>query len=202
MKASVYRLHVGYEGLEDKIWRDIEVSSNYFLNMLGYAVLATFDTLAYHLFEFHIRGECFQIPHEEFDENEDYDMANYQLYQFEFKVGDTFTMEYDFGTTQTFRFTVTDIQPMGRGASRAYPKIAAGKGWGILDDVSADELAALISQIEKNGKTDEEIYYADRIYPWDFRPYDIKTDNALLKGEIEGIEDGYYPLWETYKNAE
>ena len=52
MATNVYTFHVAYQGLEDKIWRDIEVSSNYRLDQLGYAVLAAFDTLACHLFHF------------------------------------------------------------------------------------------------------------------------------------------------------
>lgn len=56
--------------------------------------------MAYHLFEFEIKGEKYVIPSEEFDEDEDFDVAWFGLYQFKFNVGDTFTMDYDFGTTQ------------------------------------------------------------------------------------------------------
>ncbi len=198
MTTNIYKLHIEYEGLEKKIWRDMEVSGNYLLNRLGYAVLATFDTMAYHLFDFTINGKKYILPSEDFDEENDFDMAWFKFYQFKFNVGDRFTMDYDYGTTQTFIFTVTEIRPLEKGKGKAYPKITAGEGWGIIDDISSDELAELISQIEKNGKTDEEWYYQDRPFPWDFRPYDIKTDNALLKGEIDMIEDGYYPFWEEY----
>ena len=53
MTTKVYTFHITYEGLEEKIWRKVEVSSNYRLDQLGYMVLAAFDTLAYHLFEFY-----------------------------------------------------------------------------------------------------------------------------------------------------
>ena len=55
MSAKVYTFHISYEGLAEKIWRNIAVSSNYRLDQLGYAVLAAFDTMAYHLFEFHYK---------------------------------------------------------------------------------------------------------------------------------------------------
>ncbi len=198
MATDVYKLHVEYQGLENKIWRDIEVSGNYLLNRLGYAVLATFDTLAYHLFDFTFGREKFVIPTDEFDEEEQTDMAMFKLEQFKFKIGDKFTMEYDYGTTQTFVFTVTEIRSLEKGKGRAYPKITDGEGYGIIDDIGVNELAEIVSQIEKNGKADEEIYYKDRAFPWNFIEYDIKADNALLKGSIDFIEDKYYPFWENY----
>lgn len=198
MKVNVYTLHVEYEGLESKVWRDIEVSGNYLLNRLGYVILATFDTMAYHLFDFDINGKKYIIPDEEFDVDVDFDMAWFKLYQFKFNIGDTFTMNYDFGTMQTFIFTVTQIRPLEKGQGKAYPKVVAGSGCGIIDDMSAHELHELILQIKKNGKTDEDIYYKDRRYPWDFRPYDMKSDNALLKGSVDYIEEGYYPFWEAF----
>lgn len=36
MATKVYTFQVTYEGLEDKIWRKIAVSSNYRLDQLGY----------------------------------------------------------------------------------------------------------------------------------------------------------------------
>ena len=62
MAAKVFTFHIVYEGLEEKIWRNIAVSSNYRLDQLGYAVLAAFDTMAYHLFEFHYKDSWFEIP--------------------------------------------------------------------------------------------------------------------------------------------
>ncbi len=48
--AEVYTIKVAYEGCEDKIWREIQISSNAFLCQLGYAVLASFETKAYQPF--------------------------------------------------------------------------------------------------------------------------------------------------------
>ncbi len=195
MATDIYTLHVAYQGLENKVWRDIEVSGNYRLDQLGYAVLATFDTMAYHLFKFDIYGVEHVIPNDDTFE-EDFDMAQFPIHRFQFKIGDTFTMDYDFGTTQTFIFTVTGIRPLEKGTGRAYPQIVAGAGFGIIDDMDVDDLRMLIAQIEKNGKTDEEIYYNERTFPWDFRSYDMASDNALLKGSIDIIEDAYSVFWE------
>lgn len=197
MATDVYTLRITYQGLESKIWRDLEISGNEYLDRLGYAVLATFDTMAYHLFQFDLKGEQFQLPHDEFTD-EDLDMGAFRLRQLKLSVGDTFSMEYDFGTPQTFAFTVTGIRPLEKGKGKAYPRIVAGAGWGILDDVYVDELADLINQIERNGKTDEDIYYKNRPLPWNFHPYNMKIDNCLLKHHIEMIEEGYAPFWDEF----
>lgn len=196
MAAKVYTFHVTYEGLKERIWRDVAVSSNYRLDRLGYMVLAAFDTLAYHLFELYYGDRRFEIPDVDapFEQT---DMAEFKLHQLDLKPGECIRMEYDFGTTQTFRLELTGIEDMKRGWGRRYPYVLAGAGRGILDDMPAEELAELIEQIDRNGKTDEPVYYNESVIPWDYRRFDLDCMNALLKGEIEIIEEGYLPLWES-----
>ena len=50
MAVQVYTFKVTYKECTNKIWRTFEVSSNYNLAKLGYMVLSSFDTKAYHLF--------------------------------------------------------------------------------------------------------------------------------------------------------
>lgn len=194
MATKVYTFHITYEGLENHIWRKIAVSSNCRLDQLGYAVLAAFDTMAYHLFEFCYKDERFEIPNED-ALDEQIDMAAFKLQQLELKIGSRIRMDYDFGTTQTFWIELIDIKDMLRGQGRKYPYIIDGAGCGIIDDMSADELYELIKQIDTEGKTNEPIYYNERRVPWDYRHFDLECTNALLKGEIEMIEDGYAPFW-------
>ena len=194
MAAKVFTFHIVYEGLEEKIWRNIAVSSNYRLDQLGYAVLAAFDTMAYHLFEFYYKDGRFEIPDEDADE-EQLDMAVFKLHQLDLKIGDRLRMDYDFGTTQTFWIELIGVEDMERGQGRRYPYITEGSGCGIIDDMSSDELQGLIEQIDKDGKTKEPIYYNNRMMPWDYRWFDLDNINALFKGEIDIIEDGYAPFW-------
>lgn len=196
MAAKVYTFQIAYEGLEEKIWRKVEVSSNYRLDQLGYMVLAAFDTLAYHLFEFHYHGSRFEIPNEDWEDDGQMDMAMLTLHQIGLKIGDRIRMDYDFGTTQTFWLELIAAEDMKRGRGRRYPYVLAGAGQGIIDDLSCDELKLLVEQIDKNGKTDEPIYYRDRRLPWDYRRFDLDCMNCLLKGEIASIEEGYAPFWQ------
>ena len=195
MAAKVYAFHIVYEGLEDRIWRKVEVSSNYRMDQLGYMVLAAFDTMAYHLFEFFYDDGRFEIPNE-YAPFEQIDMADFKLHQLGLKPGDRIRMDYDFGTTQVFWLELVEIADMKRGWGRRYPCVLDGAGRGIIDDMSCEELAELVAQIDRTGKTDEPIYYQERIVPWDYRWFELDSINGLLKGEIELIEEGYAPLWE------
>ena len=195
MAAKVYTFHITYEGLEEKIWRKVEVSSNYRLDQLGYMVLAAFDTLAYHLFEFYYDDDRFEIPNEDAP-FEQIDMADFKLHQLKLKLGDRIRMEYDFGTTQTFWLELVEIADMKRGWGRRYPYVLDGAGRGIIDDMSCEELSELVAQIDRNGNTDDPIYYQERMMPWDYRWFDLDCMNSLLKGEIELIEEGYAPFWQ------
>lgn len=77
------------------------------------------------------------------------------------------------------------------GAGRAYPKITAGAGLGIIDDMPSDELLEVIKDIDKNGSS---LFYYEAKRPdvaWDYRGYDMQLDNLILKGEIEENAEGY-----------
>ena len=198
MAAKVYTFHIVYEGLEDKIWRKVAVSSNYRLDQLGYTVLAAFDTMAYHLFEFFYDNERFEIPNEDAFE-EQIDMADFKLHQLGLEIGDSIRMDYDFGTTQTFFIELINIEDMGRGQGRKYPYVLEGAGRGIIDDMSSDELQELVEEIDATGKTKEPFYYQNRSLPWDYRWFDLDCINGLLKGEIEFIEEGYTPFWYDFE---
>ena len=198
MAAKVYTFHIVYEGLEDKIWRKVAVSSNYRLDQLGYTVLAAFDTMAYHLFEFFYDNKRFEIPNEDAFE-EQIDMADFKLHQLGLEIEDSIRMDYDFGTTQTFFIELINIEDMGRGQGRKYPYVLEGAGRGIIDDMSSDELQELVEEIDDTGKTKEPFYYQNRSLPWDYRWFDLDCINGLLKGEIEFIEEGYTPFWYDFE---
>lgn len=193
MAVKVYTFHITYEGLEDIIWRKAEVSSNYRLDQLGYTVLAAFDTMAYHLFSFCLDDRYYEFPDGENGFSDGIDIATVKIGNMDLKIGDRIRMDYDYGTTQTFWLELTKIDDMKRGQGKRYPYITEGSGRGIIDDMSCDELIELVKQIDKNGQTDEPIYYKNRAIPWDYRCFDLERLNILLKGEINLIEEGYQP---------
>ena len=196
--TNVFTLEIKYIGCEDKIWRKAQISSNAFLCDLGYMILVTFDTMAYHLFNISYKGVTYELPSDEKKIPKDKCVFFVKLSELNLLIRDKLNMIYDFGCDQEFEIEVTDIQPMGRGQGRAYPKIIAGEGRGIIDDMSADDLADLIHQIDKTGSSG--IQYAgdgiifDNMPDWDYRNYNIEYDNCLLKGIIARIAEGYEEL--------
>ncbi len=187
--AKVIKLRIEYEGLEDKIWRELEMSDNVTIAKLGYTILATFDTMAYHLFEFNVGGVQIYFPEDE--EELAPDILNDKLSSLHFFVNQEFSMTYDYGTEQVFKCKVLSIEDMKKGMGKAYPRIVDGEGAGIVDDVSTNELQEWIKEIDTHDKMKEPFYYKDRRYKWDYRIYDMEIDNALLKGRIETISEGY-----------
>lgn len=199
--TNVYTLKITYVGCENRIWREAKISSNAYLCDLGYMILATFDTMAYHLFSISYNGNTYELPSEEEVFPDDRMVFTVRLSALDLKIGDKLIMEYDFGCSQDFEIVVTDIEPMGRGQGRAYPKIMAGEGRGIIDDISADELMDVIHRIDQTGSCNiryagDAVSFVDDLPTWDYRKYDIKIDNALLKGRIDIIADGYEELAE------
>ena len=71
-----------------------------------------------------------------------------------------------------------------------------GAGRGILDDVPAFELKQLVEQIDRSGRTNQPVYYDDddddeyRL-PWDYRTFDLKVANMVLKTKIRRIEKDF-----------
>ena len=61
----VYTHKIKYIGCEDKLWREAQISSNAHLCGLGYMILASFDTMAYHLFNISYKGATYELPSDE-----------------------------------------------------------------------------------------------------------------------------------------
>lgn len=116
--------------------------------------------------------------------------------------GDVIEMTYDLGCGQMFEITLLEIGDMPKGSGRAYPKILNGAGRGIVDDMPPEELAEAIRKIDLDGHS--EIHYSSSgftdVPEWDYRNYSIDLDNALLKGIIERIRDGYENCEDEYND--
>lgn len=199
MAVQIYTFKITYADCGNRIWRTAAVSSNYTLAELGYMVLATFDTMAYHLFEMKYKGATYFLTEDEledmpYEEDEAYDLLGAsKIGKLDMSVGDTIEMTYDLGCGQVFNIELLEVSDMPRGHGRAYPKILDGAGRGIVDDMPASELLEAIRKTDTDGHSG--IYYSsagfDDTPEWDYWNYRVDCDNALLKGTIDRIRDGY-----------
>ena len=108
MAVQIYTFKITYADCDNRIWRTAAVSSNYTLAELGYMALATFDTMAYHLFEMKYRDTTYFLTEEDFEdlpyeEDEKYDLLeHYKIGKLGMNIGNTIEMIYDFGGEQVF----------------------------------------------------------------------------------------------------
>lgn len=189
--TNVYTLKITYRDCPDKIWREIKISSNYQLVKLCIAVLVSFNTDSCHLFNISCKGITYELPVDIDFTKTCKNILPVKLKDLELKIGDGLNMIYDFGCDHMFDMVVTGIESMGRGQGTAYPKVIDGEGRGILEDIPGDELAEIIVETDKTGESG--IYWEGYNGPimWDYKDYDIKTDNCLLKGQIYLIADNF-----------
>lgn len=202
----VYTLLLTYEGLEDKIWRRVQVVSSFSLERLGYLALATFEAEMSHLFGFEYQGQRFRMPDEEM---EGQDVREVTLKQLNMQVGDRLCMTYDFGLDHTFVFELQSVELKEKDQPKnSYPRVADGAGRGILEDVHVTELQAFIERIDRGEQVSlaelfgeeedcedcEDEDFEDE--PWDYRQFDLEENDALVRRAIPHIARMYKPLWE------
>ena len=189
---KVLKFKVGIEGLEDKIWREIEITDRRTVADLAYTILATFDSLAYHLYNIKYKDyifDCFGCT--EIDENA-IDATITKLSVLGLETNDELEMEYDYGSTTTFKITYIGERNMSEFEGYLYPNIVDGAGRGMLDDMCDFELKEIVEDTDRKGYSD---YYVTPGYEkhekYDYRKFNLKANNKKLKGLVLEIKNGY-----------
>lgn len=193
---EVLTFRIGIEGLEDKIWREIEIPARRTVADLAYTILASFNSLAYHLYAIEYKDylfDCWVCPNEDPDFDELSNAVITKLSELELKVNDTMEMEYDTGSTTTFKITYLSSKRLNSYKEQElYPIVINGEGLGMLDDMCDFELKKVVDDIDKLGISNHYFtpgYETSKKY--DYRKYNIKKDNKELKGKILAIKNGY-----------
>ena len=193
---EILTFRIGIEGLENKIWRIIEIPSRRTVADLAYTILASFNSLAYHLYNIEYKDYLFDcwVCHEEgpdFDELSNAVVT--KLSELKLENNDTMKMEYDMGSTTTFNITYLGSRELKNYEEQElYPIVVNGEGLGMLDDMCDFDLKDIVDDIDKLGYSNHYFtpgYETNRKY--DYRKYNIKKDNRELKGKILTIKNGY-----------
>ena len=193
--TNVLTFKIEIEGLEDKIWRKIEISDKKTFADLAYTILASFDSLAYHLYNIKYDNktyDCMVYPDEYHNDEKLYDATATHLNNLNLKQNDKLIMTYDIGTPTTFIITFLKTRNMEKGHGTHYPYVIDGAGKGMLDDISGYELKEIVDNIYKKGFSDYDFTPGyERTIKYDYRNYDKEADNILLKGLVSQIKEGY-----------
>lgn len=193
--AKVLTFKVGIEGLEDKIWRKIEITDRRTVADLAYTILATFDSLAYHLYNIKYKNyifDCWVCAEESPDYDDLTNATIIKLKDLELKENDTMEMEYDYGSTTTFVITYLESRDATEYEGYLYPNIIDGAGRGMLDDMCDFELKEIVEDIDKKGYSEHYVTPGYEKYEkYDYRKFNIKTNNKKLKGLVLEIKNGY-----------
>ena len=193
--AKVLTFKVGIEGLEDKIWRKIEITDKRTVADLAYTILATFDSLAYHLYNITYDNkiyECCVCIEDDYSDIPKINATITKLKDLELKENDTMEMEYDYGSTTNFKITYLGCTDLERGNGSHYPYVVDGEGRGMLDDICDFELKKIVEDTDKKGYSEH--YFTpgyERTIKYDYRNFNIQNNNALLKGLVLEIKNGY-----------
>ena len=193
--VKVLTFRVGIEGLEHKIWRKIEITDRRTVADLAYTILATFDSLAYHLYNIKYKDkvyDCWVCIEDDHSEIPPINAVITKLSSIGLKENDTMEMEYDTGSTTTFKITYLGSRDLERGNGAHYPYIIDRVGKRMLDDLCDFELKEIVEDIDKKGYSKH--YFTpgyERKIKYDYRNFNIKNNNTLLKGRILDIKNGY-----------
>lgn len=193
-KVLIFKVEI--EGLEDKIWRKIEITDRRTVADLAYTIMATFRALADHLYDIEYKNKFYDCWISIEDDHSDVELVNAtitKLSNLELKKNDTMIMSYDTGSTITFKITYLEERSFERGNGMHYPYIIDGAGYGMINDITNDELKEVINNIDKTGKSNYKILCIDgrRTEIYDYRNFDLDKNNLYVRRYFSKIKYGY-----------
>ena len=194
--TKVLTFKVEIEGLEDKIWRKIEITNRRTVAELAYTILATFSSLAYHLYDINYDNKVYDCSIDIEDGYYDVPPINAtitKLCDINLKENDTMEMQYDYGSPTIFKITYLGFSEFKKGNGMHYPYIVDGSGSGMIDDISSDELKEVIDSIDKTGESEYSVLCMDgrNSKTYDYRIFDLEKNNLQVRRYFYKIKNGY-----------
>ena len=187
MKVLMFK--VGINGLKNKIWRVIEVTDKMTIGDLAYSILASFNPLTYYLYSITYKDREYKCY---IDDEIVLDASQSILRDIGLNDNDTMEMEYDFGSTTTFKIKYLGSRELEENDKTYYPSIIDGAGNGMLDDVSDSWLEDIVKDTDKLGYSKYPYspgYETNKMY--DYREFDLKKNNIMVKKVYPLIKKGY-----------
>ena len=135
-EVVIYQLRVILKDISPLIWRRLLVPGDYSIADLHYILQIAFDWDNVHLHRFEIYGREYGIDYVggmSFPDNS----HNVRLADFDFRRGEKFLYEYDFGDSWEHLIRVEDI--LSFDLKKKYPVCAGGRNLAPIEDYCEDE---------------------------------------------------------------
>ena len=197
--TKVLKFRVEIEELENKIWREIEITDRRTVADLAYTILATFESLGYHLYYIKYNNKiydswvCIEDDHSEIPP---INAVITKLGSIGLKENDTMEMIYDTGASTTFKITYLGSREFEKGNGMHYPYIIDGQGKGMIDDITNDELKKVVEDIDKTGVPKRYVLLFDKRHTelYDYRDFNLSKNNLYVRRYFYKIKYSYeYP---------
>ena len=101
-------------------------------------------------------------------------------------------MEYDFGSTTTFKIKYLGSRELEENDKTYYPYVIDGADNGMLDDLSDSWLEDMVKDTDKLGYSKypySQGYETNKIY--DYREFDLEKNNIKERKMFHMIKKGY-----------
>ena len=181
--------------VEDKIWREIELTSRRTVADLAYAILASFRSEASHLYDIAYKGKVYDcgIDADMIRGEMPFFADDVRLGELDLELGDTMVMKYDFGLNFQFRIKFLGEKGFRQGSGNGYPKVTAGAGWGMVDDVTNEELKEAVEDIDINGEIEYQTVSLASVESkaFDYKKFDLKLNDKMTRREFRKIKEEY-----------
>lgn len=189
---KILTFYVRIKGLEDKIWRKIEIKESDTLADFSYFILASFELFSNEFFTVSHGNNKYDSASYLFD-NDDYkSVMSIILKDINFDINKSMILDYDFNNKVTFI-----IEYVGNKNSKEdnYPRVIDGLGKGALDYIDSEELKQIVDETDKLGHSNYSITFEtedgseEEIF--DYNDFDLDINNSISGCNVNFIKDDY-----------
>lgn len=190
-KRSIFNVCV--KGLENKIWRRIEIESSATLSDLVYIILASFELYSNKFFTIFHGSEKYDSVNIIFDNDKYHSAMSIMLKDIFFVDNKELILEYNH--QNKIVLVINFIDDIISDEDGDYFKIIDGCGKGAIDYVSDYELRQIVEETDALGYSNYsiEIIVDDNVEEelFDYRDFDLNDNNFLSNLNVKFIKDEY-----------
>lgn len=196
-KQPIYQLYCRLQDSDILTYRIIQVPKSKTLAQLGYILMTAFEMQASHLYEFvqytpvgnqkyrELRARRFVA---DFDEDEFASVpaekaASYRISRIFDQYCGRVEFRYDFGDGWVVSVSLDEILVNQSMPASEYPRVIAGAGWGIVEDVGGTGGLTVLQQAFQNHLGDDYATYSQwlGVNAFDLHNFDLDEMNQRLK---------------------